>query len=322
MVLRVLMRALIVVAALSQLAGAKAEYPERPIHLVVGFAAGGGADFLARVFAQALTLELGQSVVVENRAGANGSIAADVVAHAEPDGYTLAWITNSHTITPALSELSYDPVNGFEPIMQVATAPDVLLASLDLPVDNLKDLIAYAKENPGKLNYGSSGTGTPNFLEMELLKKLAGMEIVNVSYGGGGPTITALLSGEVQIAFASPSNAVEQVEAGKLKALAVTSIERSELLPDVPTIAEAAGLTGFDGGLWYGVLAPAGTPQDVVARLHAALSKVKSDPTVQDSMRKQGFVGVETSPQEFKDTIVANIAEWTGLVKELGTQEQ
>ena len=292
-----------------------ADYPDKPIHFIVGFAPGGGTDMLARLIGQKLSEKWGQPVIVENRPGADGSIAADVVAHTKPDGYSLAWISNGHTITPSERKLSYDPIKDFAPIIEVASTPDVLLVDPTLPVNSLPELIALAKSKPGQLNWGSGGFGVSPYLEMSLLIKLTGMNMVHVNYKGGAETMRALLGGEISVEFGSLGTVIAQIKAGKLKPLAVSSQHRSRDLPDLPTVTEAANLDGFDGNPWYGVLAPAGTPDEVVTKLNTDMAAIIALPDVQHSIIAQGYDPVADSPGHFTHTISADIARWADLLK-------
>jgi len=308
--------ALLVAVALSPTAPMAADgYPDRAVRLLVGFAPGGGTDTLARIVAKTLAEKLGQPVIVENRPGADGAIATAAVASATPDGYTIAWITNSHTITPSTQTLAYDPIKDFAPVTQIAYTPSVIAASARVPAKSLKEVIEYARARPGKLNFASSGTGTIGFLELSLLNKLTGIDIVNVSYKGAAPSMVALLAGEVDLSTVSVSVALSNKSSDKIRLLAVTTQTRSPALPDIPTVAEAAGLPSFDTNLWFGMLAPARTPPEVVRRLREATVASLQAPEVQKVMQEQGFIPVGSTPEAMATLIASDIARWSDLLK-------
>lgn len=295
---------------------AGATFPDRPVRFITGFATGGSTDTLARVIGQRLTEMWGQSVVVESRPGADGSIAADFVAHAPPDGYTVVWVSNAHTVTPSQMKLNYDPLKSFTPITIAATLADLFLVNKTVPANTLKEFIAYARANPGKLNFGNSGgTGTSPYLEMVLLMNQTGMKMTNVSYKGGGPSMVGLLSNEIQLMFSAIPTSLSQVKAGAVKALAVSSATRSPLLPDVPTVAEAADLPGFSGGVWVGALAPAGIPNDIALKLNRDILAAIRSPSVQEQYAKLGFETAGTTPQEMASIIQSDIAKWAEVLK-------
>ena len=256
-------------------------YPTKPIRLVVPFPAGGATDILAREVAKHLTETWGQSVVVDNRPGAGGNIGSELVAKSPPDGYTLEMGTvGTHAINASLySKMPYDHVKDFVPVILVAGVPNVLVVNPSVPVNSVQEFIAYAKANPGKLNFASSGSGTSIHLSGELFKVMAGVQMTHVPYKGSAPALQDLLGGQVQLMFDNLPPSLPQIKAGKLRALAVTSATRAPALPDVPTVAEA-GLPGFEASSWFGVLAPAGTPPAIVAKLHGALMTVMKDPGV------------------------------------------
>lgn len=293
-----------------------ASFPERPVRLIVGFAPGGSTDASARVVAQALSDKWRQPVIVENRAGADGSIAADYVAHAAPDGYTILWASNSLTITASQRKQDYDPVKSFAPITLMGYVPELLLVNPATQINSVQELIALAKAKPKQLSFGSSGTGASSFLEMALLMNLTGIDMVNVTYKGGGPAMIALLSGETQLMFGTITTAVAQVKAGKLKALAISGKVRSQLVADVPTMVEAANLKGFEEtSPWNGAMAPAGTPDSLVSRLHDDFVAAIKSVNVQKTIAEQGYVTIANSPQEFGEAIANDIARWTALLK-------
>ena len=298
-------------------AAAAAAYPDRPIRLVVPYTPGGVTDALARVLAKGLSDRLGQSVIVENRGGGGANIGADAVAKAAPDGYTLLMgSAATHAINSSLyKSLPYDHIKDFAPITQVAQVPNILVVHPSVPAKDVRELIAYAKANPGKLNFGSSGAGGTIHLSGELFKTLAGVDMLHVPYKGSAPAVSDLLGGQVQVMF--DSSVVPHVKSGRLRALAVTSSKRSTALPDVPTMAEA-GLPGYESTAWFGVLAPAGTPQAILARLHDEMVAVLKDPATQAWMKQQGFDGIGDTPAQFAAYIRKETDKWAKVVKASG----
>lgn len=307
--------AVIGIALTAASVGAQAQsYPAKPVRLIVGFAVGGGTDTLARLLAERLTNLWGQNVLVENKTGADGAIAAEQVWRAAPDGYNLVVVSNAHAITPAFGNIPYDPVAGFEPITLLAAQPNLLLVHVSVPVGNLQEFIALAKANPGKLDYGSSGAGTTPHLAMELLKQMTGIELLHIPFRGSGPASAAVVTGEVKALFAAVSTSMPHVRSGKLKVLGITSAQRNQAVPDVPTIAEQ-GLPGFQSATWYGILAPAKTPPAIVEKLYGDIHRVIADPEMTSRLVGMGFDAVANTPQEFRQVIVADIARWTPIVK-------
>ncbi len=296
---------------------ANAAYPDRPVHFYVGYAPGGGTDSLARLVAQGLTEKWGQSVIVENKAGSSGVISENFVAHAPADGYSVAWVTNDHTVTPAMYQLSYDPLNDLVPLTQVAYIPDVLLAIPSLKVDNLKDLVALAKGKPGVLNFGSPGNGSAPFLETEALMQLTGIKMVHVGFRGGPEVVAAMLGGEVQLYFAAMSTALPHFKSGALKALAVSAHVRAPLMPDVPTVAQALNVDRFDAANtdWTGTLVAAGTPKPIIDKLYADIAEVVRSQETGQRIAGIGFVPVLCKPEEFDQTIRTLMARWADLLK-------
>ena len=296
-------------------------YPDRPIRLVVPFPAGGGADFMARALAQKLSPQLGQPVVLDHRAGAGGAIAAETAAIAAPDGYTLMFATlGTHAINPSLyARLRYDPVKDFAPIGLTHVAPRVLVVHPSLGVTNIRELIALARKNPGKLTFGSSGNGGVNHLAGELFKTLAGVDMVHVPYKGAAPASVDLLGGRLSMAFDSIVVWTEYIRSGKVRALGVSSAARSGALPNVPTIAEA-GLPGFDVANWLGVLAPAHTPPAIVARLNAELKIAAADAEMRQQLIAAGIDPMYSSPEAFGEIIRKDIAKWAAVAKSSGAR--
>lgn len=295
-----------------------AGFPDHPIRFLIGFAPGGGTDVLARLIAQHLTEKWGQSVIVENRPGADGTIAEDVLVHSPSDGYTIMMTNNNLTVTPSEHKLGFDPAKDFTAVVLAARAPDVLVTNpASLKIDSVKELIALAKAKPGQLNYGSTGIGGPPYLEMELLKKIAGVNISHIPYQGSAPATVALLSGEIQMTFSSIQGSLANIKAGKFKALAVSTSFRSPTIPDVPTVAESGDLPTYDGGgSWYGVIAPANVPQDVLTKLHDDIVTIIKSPDVQKTFSEQGFLTVANTPQDFAQFIKQDIPKWSEFFKD------
>ena len=294
--------------------GRAEEFPEHPVHLLVGFSPGGGTDTLARLLGQKLSGIWGQPVIVENREGADGTIAENIAAHAAPDGYTIIMITNTHVTTPSQYKLNYDPINSFASVSLLASQPDALLVNPSLPVQSVAELITLAKAKPGTLNFGSSGTGTAEYLAMALFMKTTGTNLVNVSYKGVAPAQMALVGGETQVMFGSVTANLPLVRSGKLRALAVSATSRFPAMPEVPTVAEAAHLADFDVGVWYGVLAPAGVPDAIVAKLHRDVVGVVKSAEFQQRLSSLGFVSIASTPEEFTQAIKNDLSRWSALL--------
>src|SRR6185295_16107325 len=276
------------------------EYPGKSIRIVVPFPPGGFSDVFARIIGAKMHEDWGQSVVVDNRPGAGGNIGADLVAKSPPDGYTIVMgALSTHAVNPSLyGKMPYDAVKDFAPISLVAITPNVLVVNTSLPVSSAKEFVAYAKANSGKLAFGSGSNGSAGHLAGELFKVDTGTDIVHVPYKGGAPATQALLAGDTQFMFDNLANAMPQVKAGKLKALAVTTAERSKLAPELPTMAEA-GLAGFDISTWFGLLAPAGTPKDVIAKWNAEVTKILNSPDMRERLTAQGAEPSPTTPEQF-----------------------
>ncbi len=296
-------------------------YPNRPIRLVVAFPPGGATDVFARIVQGRFSEALGQNIVIEHRAGAGGMIGADLVAKAPPDGYTLL-IGNIAALAMNVgvySKMPYDPVKDLAPVLRTVDVSYALVVHPSVPAKTVQEFIAYAKANPGKLSYGSAGSGSAPHLATELLKQRAGIDIVHVPYKGGGPMVTDLLGGQIQVGIGDQANLMPQVKAGKLRVLAVGSPRRSPNYPDVPTIAES-GLPGFEAGAWQGLAAPAGTPPDVVKRLNETLVKVMQMPDVRERLLGAGLEPVGGSPEDFAQFIKSEIAKWSKVAKDVGAR--
>jgi tripartite-type tricarboxylate transporter receptor subunit TctC len=307
--------------ALMFAAPAHAAYPERPVTMVVPFAAGGTTDILARIVGEELGKRLGQQVVIDNRPGAGGNTGTAVVAKAAPDGYTLVMGTiGTHAINSSIyKRMPYDPVRDFAPVTIVATVPNVLVAHPSAPFRTVTELIAYAKANPGKLNFASSGAGSSIHLSGEMFKAMTETEIEHITYKGSGPAVIDMISGQVplMIMFDNLPSSLSQIKAGKLMALGVTSAARTPILPDVPTIAEAA-LPEYEATPWFGVLAPAGTPKEIIDRLNGEIVAILGMPAVKERLLEQGAEPVGDTPEHFAEVIKADLTKWAALIDKVG----
>jgi tripartite-type tricarboxylate transporter receptor subunit TctC len=301
--------------ALAAAAPAAAQYPDKPIRLLLPFPAGGTVDLVARLVTAQMTEELGRPFVIENRAGAGGVIATDATAKAAPDGYTLMLTTPNHTINAALnSKLPYDSEKDIAPISIIAEIPELLVSHPSAPFDSFAGFVDYAKRNPGKLNYASAGNGTLPHLTMELLLRRLGIEVAHIPYRGAAPAMTDLLAGQVQLKMDTYATARQLVAEGKLRALAFASRERSPLMADVPTVAEM-GLPGYEGILWMGLVAPAATPQPVVDRLATTAQRAVRSPALVERLKRDGVEPVGGTPQAFAAQIGKEIVEWRSLAQ-------
>ena len=307
------------VALLAATAGAIAQsYPNRPVRMVVPLSAGGFADVPARIIAPRLSEVLGQQVFVENRPGAGATIGTDFVAKSKPDGYTLLFTGTPHVISPALyKNLPYDPLKDFASVMLVAAGPYVLVVNPQLPVKSVQELIALAKAQPGKIDYASSGNGSAQHLVSALFASMAGIELSHVPYKGSGPAMQDLLGGQVKVSFAGIPNVMPHVRTGKLRALAVSTPRRAPDLPDVPTVAEA-GVPGYDATLWLALLAPAGTPSEIVQKLYAETSRVLREPEVQKAVAATGVDVSVIGPAELPAFLRAEVDKWGKVVRDTG----
>jgi len=293
-------------------------YPAKPIKLVAPSTPGDAPDVIARLVADKLSVALGQQVVVDNRPGAGGVVGSDFVAKAAPDGYTLIMgNAGSHGINAAVySKLPYDIQRDFAPVSQVAVAPNVMVINPSLPVQNVAEFIAYAKKQPGKLSYASGGNGSSAHMSMELFKSMAGVEIEHIPYKGSSPALTDVVAGQVAVFIGNMPPTVPLIKGGKLRALAVTTRSRSALMPELPTIADT--LPGFETVAWFGVLAPAGTPPDVVNRLSGEIAKIARSPEMREKLVAMGAEPVGSTPEEFKAVIDRDIAKWKPLAQKVG----
>ena len=299
-------------------ASAQQGYPARPIRFIVPFAPGGGTDFMARLVSQKLGERLGQQIIVDNRAGAGGTVGSNLVAKAAPDGYTLLLGQVSPlAISPHLEKVPYDPVSDFSAASLLASSYHVLVVHPSLPVKSVKDLVALAKARPGQINYGSSGAGTNLFLIAELFKATTGTDIVHIPYKGTAPAVIAILSGESQMMFGGITGVLSHVESNRLRALGVTSPRRSPLLPRVPTLIES-GLRGVDAASWYALLGPAGLPREILDRLSHEVAQLAANADYRAQLEKQAFEPHSTRPDEYPAFIKAELAKWAKVIKAAG----
>ncbi|MGY6271426.1 Bug family tripartite tricarboxylate transporter substrate binding protein [Achromobacter denitrificans] len=303
------------ILALGGAAGAQAAWPERPVTMVVPFPPGGPTDLVARVLAKQLTDQLGQTVVVENKGGANGNIGMQYAAAAKPDGYTVLYNTSSIALSPNLyRSLAFDPVKDFAPVSSTAVIPLVLLVHPSVPAKDTQSFVQYARQHPGQLSYGSAGAGNVTHLGALLLLRSLDIDAVHVPYRGSAPAMTDLVGGQVQLMTNTLNDSLGFIREGKLRALAVTSSARSEQLPDVPTVAETA-VPGFEMGAWQGVVVPTGTPAPVIEKLNAEIRRALQSPEMQKQLKAQGAQALGSTPQEYAAYIKSEIQRWGEVVK-------
>ena len=297
-------------------------WPTKPIRILVGVTPGGTTDTLARFLATEMARDFGQPVLVENRAGAGGNIAAEAVAKAAPDGTTLLFVNTSHSVNMGLygDKVPYDAVRDFTPISQISTGPAVLIAAPDFPAKDARDVIAMARAQPGKLNFAIGGLGTSIHMAGELFKLSAGVDIVNIPYKGSTPALMDVMGGQVKLMFAAVINAVPQIKAGKVKALGVTGTTRIPALPDTPTIAES--LPGFESSAYFGLLAPAKLPRDILARLHASATRAAQLPELKSRLEPDGAKVVAGTPEEFTSFLASDVEKWRRVVKATGAKPE
>lgn len=296
-------------------------YPSKAIRMIAPFPPGGTTDILARVAGQKITEALGQQVIIDNRPGAGGNIGTELVAKSAPDGYTLLTAPGSTlTINPSLfAKLSYDVLKDFAPVTIIAAVPNLLVVHPSLPVKSVKELVALAKARPGQLNYASTGAGQSTHLSMELFKTMAGIDVVHIPYKGSSPALADLLGGQVSLMFDNMPSSLPHVKAGKLRALAVSTLKRSPALPQLPTVAES-GLPGFEVSVWFGVLAPAGTPRDIVNKLNGAIAKSLQTPDVHERLASQGAEAIGNTPEQFTAQMQRDLVKWAKVVKDSGAK--
>ena len=319
-----MIRVVLLFAALAVAASATfaQPYPAKPIRLVVTFATGGGTDLAARTVAPKISEALGQSIVIENRAGANGAVGAEAVAKAPADGYTLmVGAAGTLAVAPHLAKLPFDTFRDFAPISLLATSPFVVTVNPSVKAESIRELVALARANPGRLSFGSSGTGGAPQLATELFKSMAGIDMLHVPYKGLGPAITDLLGGQIQLIFADVGLVTAHLKAGKLRGLAVSGSSRSAALPDLPTVAEA-GVPGYAAGTWYGLFAPAGTPPAIVSRLSEETRKALAHPDVRASLAAQGVDPAGNTPEQFAAFVREEHAKWGKVIRDAGIKAE
>ena len=317
---KVLRTALIALGAVmgfaAPLAAQAQGYPERPIRFVVPYPPGGGTDVVARIVQPRLQAVLGQSIVIDNKGGAGGSLGTDIVSKAAPDGYTVLFTLSSHTINPAIfPKLPYDTLKDFEPVGLVASLPQLLAANPGVPVRTVADLVAQAKAAPDKFSFASVGNGSPGHLAGELMVIRTGAQMVHIPYRGGGPAVTDVMGGQVPLIWVSIPAAAQQVKAGKLRALAVSTVKRSPAFPDVPTMQEA-GVADFEVDSWYAMLVPAKTPRAIIDKLNKALNTVLAEPAIRSQLLEQGADAVGGTPEALGKVIAAELPKWAKLAKD------
>jgi tripartite-type tricarboxylate transporter receptor subunit TctC len=290
-------------------------YLSKTVHLIDGFSPGGSTDIVGRLIAQKLSDSFGQPVVVENRPGATGTVAAEMVAKSPPDGHVMLIVPLTFTVSPSLYKLPYDPVKDLAPVTLVASAPLMLVVHPSVPVKSVAELIAYSKANPGKLHFGSGGVGSTPHLAGEMLKSMAGIDATHVPYKGGGPALADLAGGQIQFMVENIPSTAPYVASGKLRALAVTDLKRSPVLPDVPTLDES-GVKGYQIIGWNGLFLPGGTPPAIVNKLHAEVAKALAQPDVKERLAKMGFEGVGDTPAHFAAFVQSELTKWAKVVKD------
>jgi len=308
------------VGPIANLIAATVVFPSRPVRMIVPYAPGGGADTLARSVAHALSEQHGYSIVVDNRGGGGTILGSDIAAKALPDGHTIIMVASTHAVVSSLyKSLPYDPVKDFSPVIRVASAPNLLALHPSLPAANVKELVALAKAQPGRLVYGSSGNGGGSHLAMELFKSLTKIDMLHVPYKGTGPAMIDLVSGQVKLMFGGMVGTLPNVKSGRLRAIAISSAKRSPVVPDVPTVAES-GFPAYEATTWYGILAPAGTPAAVVKQLNRQIAASIQDSKLRQRITDQGGEPSSTTPEEFAAYIRSEVAKWAKVVKSSGAR--
>jgi tripartite-type tricarboxylate transporter receptor subunit TctC len=301
-------------------ASAQAPYPSKPLRFILPFPPGGGTDTLGRVIGQKLGELLGQQVVMDNRPGAGANLGAEIAAKSPPDGYTIFMGNVAHTINASLySKLNYDLVKDFATVTMLASTPNILVVHPSLPAKSVKELVALAKARPGQLDYASSGGGSSSHLAAELFNNMAGVKMTHVPYKGGGPAVVALISGQVSVGFATTPSVMPHVKSNKLRGLAVTSARRLPLAPDLQTISEA-GVSGYEAVTWYGLLVPAGTPKEIITRLHAEAVKTLGLPDIRKRLDASGFEAIGNTPEEYAAYTRNEIDKWAKVIKASGAR--
>jgi tripartite-type tricarboxylate transporter receptor subunit TctC len=307
--------------AFATMAAAQSDYPNRPVRLIIPFPPGGSNDVVGRMIGTQLSQQLGKQVVIDNRAGAGGVIGTEIVSKATPDGYTILVISLAHAVNPWLYKLPYDPIKAFTPIGVMGSGPNVVAVNPELPVHSIKELVALAKQKPGDLQYASAGIGSFQHLGGELFKLEAGIDMLHVPFKGGGPSMIDVIGGHTKVVFSSLVQTTPHLKTGKLRALGVGSKDRSKVLPDVPSVAEA-GVPTYEAVNWWGIVAPAGTPQPIIDRLHAALTAAQDSPEVEKQFASEGATVVKKSPTEFGAFMVTEMNKWEQVVKKGGIKAE
>jgi tripartite-type tricarboxylate transporter receptor subunit TctC len=309
--------AAVLVTAIAQLAAAQ-QFPSKPVKMIVPFPPGGGTDILARPLAQKLSEKWGQPVIIENRGGAGGNIGVKAAADAEPDGYTIIFgVQGTHAVNPSLyANPGFDTLRDFAPLTLVANTPNILVVHPSVPATTIAQLIAYAKANPGKLNYATPGNGTPSHLATEMFKSMAGVDLTHVPYKGSGPALTDMLGGQTQVWIANAPVVLPHIKSGKLRALATTSAKRPSIAADIPTLQEA-GLAGYEADTWYGMFAPAKTPKPILDKLHADIVEALRSPEIRATYEAQGAEVVANSREEFTAKVRDDLAKWKKVIADL-----
>jgi tripartite-type tricarboxylate transporter receptor subunit TctC len=322
-VVKLLAACTLAAASLAASAQAPAPYPTHPVKWIVPYTPGGITDSVTRIVTQKLEAALGQPVVIENKPGANSIVGADYVAKSPPDGYTILTVIAAHAANATLyaGKLNFDPVKSFAPISVAAIAPLMIACNNDFPAKNMRELIAYAKANPGKISFGSSGVGSATHLTMELLKQTAGIEMVHIPYKGTAPGLTAVMSGDIQVLGDVPSAMMQHVRAGKIRALAVYSAKRVPGAPEVPTIVESGG-PPVEGSTWVMFMAPAGTPPAIVNRLSTEVAKILADPAMRERLEQLGIEAVGTNPADTRKFLEDEIAKWARVITVAGVKAE
>ncbi len=315
----------VLIAALATLASTATaqDYPSKPIKILVGFAAGGGTDVTARVLAPRLSERLGQPIIIENRPGAAGNIATELAVRATPDGYTLLMGTIAAlAVNPSLyGNLTFDPLTDLAPISLAVSLPNIIVTHPSVPVKTLAELVALSKEKPGTFNYSTSGSGSAGHLAGELFKQLTKTDFTHIPYKGGAPAMTDLVAGQVNMSFAAAGSALPQIKAGKIKALAVTTLTRSSALPDIPTVEESIGLKGYKSNNWYGLVGPAKLPRAIIDKLHAAMVATLNEPAIKEKLLGQGLdASPSPTPEAFGAYIKKETEIWSKVVKDTGAK--
>ena len=319
-VMRILCAALLAAAAAT--AAAQSGYPNRPVRVIVPSSAGGGTDIVARIIAPELTKRLGQQVVIDNRPGAGTMIGIELAAKAPADGYNLLMGLSTLAINSALyKKVPYDPVRDFAPVTVAVSSGSIIVVHPSVPVKSIKELIAFARARPGQMNYASAGTGTYPHMTMELLLSMGKMKMVHIAYKGTGPAMIDMLAGHAAVMAGTMVTTVPQIRAGRLRGLGITTAERNAAVPEIPTVAEA-GLPGFESTQWYGLLAPAGTPRDIVTRLHSEMAKILQQPEIRQRIANDGATPVGNTPEQFAAYIRSELAKWAKVARGAGLEPQ